>query len=237
MFRRRRASDSPQDDTVEPAFGAGSSDGAESGSDSGSDSGADVVPVGTLPGSGLPDTRSPGSGSTDSAAAGPVSPASSSPAASDSKGSAMSASTPPRTPGQGFVPEIPRRSAADIPGAPPRRPASPGRGNEESKRLLVGKDISLSGEITACDSLVVEGTVQATLEHSRSLEVTETGLYKGKVTIEEAEIAGRFEGDLTVRGTLSVKATGVLEGTVRFHKLEVEHGGVIKGDIGPLSEE
>lgn len=227
MFRRRRASDSPQDDTVEPAFGTGSSDGAESGSDSGSDSGADVVPVGTLP----------GSLSTDSAAAGPSSPASSSPAASDSKGSAMSASTPPRTPGQGFVPEIPRRSAADIPGAPPRRPASPGRGNEESKRLLVGKDISLSGEITACDSLVVEGTVQATLEHSRSLEVTETGLYKGKVTIEEAEIAGRFEGELTVRGTLSVKSTGILEGTVRFHKLEVEHGGVIKGDIAPLSEE
>ncbi|WPZ35556.1 polymer-forming cytoskeletal protein [Thalassobaculum sp. OXR-137] len=148
----------------------------------------------------------------------------------------MSASTPPRTPGQGFVPEIPRRSAADIPGAPPRRPSMP-RGNEESKRLLVGKDISLSGEITACDSLVVEGTVQATLEHSQSLEVTETGLFRGKVTIEEAIIAGRFEGELSVRGTLSIRSTGVLEGKVRFNKLEVELGGVIKGDISPLTEE
>lgn len=227
MFRRRRASGSPQDDTVEPTFGTGPSDGPVFGGDSGGVSGADVVPVGALP----------ESGSTKSAAAGSPSPATFSPAASDSKGSAMSASTPPRTPGQGFVPEIPRRSAADIPGAPPRRPASPGRGNEESKRLLVGKDISLSGEITTCDSLVVEGTVQATLEHSRSLEVAETGFYKGKVTIEEAEIAGRFEGELSVRGTLSVKSTGNLEGKIRFAKLEVELGGVIKGDIAPLSEE
>ncbi|MDF1791716.1 MAG: polymer-forming cytoskeletal protein [Thalassobaculaceae bacterium] len=228
MFRRRRASETPRDDSVGPASGAGGSHGAESGVDSG----AEISPIGSLS-----EHADRVSGSPASGASGPDGlTASPSSAASDSKGSAMSASTPPRTPGQGFVPEIPRRSAADIPGAPTRRPAI-GRGNEESKRLLVGKDISLSGEITACDSLVVEGTVQATLEHSQSLEVTDTGLYKGKVTIEEAIIAGRFEGELSVRGTLSIKSTGVLEGKVRFHKLEVELGGVIKGDVGPLTEE
>lgn len=229
MFRRRRASEMPRDESVEPAFGAGGPEG----SDKDANSSAEITPIGSLS-----EHADSVSGSPQSAAPSPddltTSPT---PAASDSKGSAMSASTPPRTPGQGFVPEIPRRSAADIPGAPQRRPMSPGRGNEESKRLLVGKDISLSGEITACDSLVVEGTVQATLEHSQSLEVTETGLFKGKVTIEEAIIAGRFEGELTVRGTLSIKGTGVLEGKVRFSKLEVEHGGVIKGDVGPLTEE
>ncbi|MCR9070991.1 MAG: polymer-forming cytoskeletal protein [Alphaproteobacteria bacterium] len=230
MFRRRRASEPPRDESVEPAVGADGSDQVSSVSGSGAESGADVTPLGGLT---EQTTRMPGASARASAA----NPSSPSPAASDSKGSAMSASTPPRSPGQGFVPEIPRRSASDIPGAPPRRPSNPGRGNEESKRLLVGKEISLSGEITACDSLVVEGTVQATLQHSQSLEVTETGLYKGTVTIEEAVIAGRFEGDLTVRGTLSVKSTGILEGTVRFHRLEVELGGVIKGDIAPLTEE
>ena len=221
MFRRRRASELPRDGNIDPEMDKTGSQ--ESGSPD--DAGSTSTPTGSL------SERMDGvSGSPDNSASSPSS------AASDSKGSAMSASTPPRTPGQGFVPEIPRRSAADIPGAPPRRPSTP-RGNEESKRLLVGKEISLSGEITACDSLVVEGTVQATLEHSQSLEVTETGLFKGKVTIEEAIIAGRFEGELSVRGTLSVKSTGVLDGKVRFNKLEVELGGVIKGDISPLTEE
>jgi cytoskeletal protein CcmA (bactofilin family) len=228
MFRRRRASEMPRDGNVEPVMDAGGSQKPGSGTDDNAIS----TPIGSLS-----ERADSVSGSPDSDTVRPdASTSSPSSAASDSKGSAMSASTPPRSPGQGFVPEIPRRSAADIPGAPPRRPNAP-RGNEESKRLLVGKDISLSGEITACDSLVVEGTVQATLEHSQSLEVTETGLYKGKVTIEEAIIAGRFEGELSVRGTLTVKATGVLEGKVRFTKLEVELGGVIKGDISPLTEE
>lgn len=161
-----------------------------------------------------------------------------------SKGPTMATqSTKPPSPG--IVPEIPRR-AVDIPGSPIRRPGPPQGGmqvggpssrlggNGEPKMLQVGKDISLSGEITACDTLVVEGTVEAKLENSHRLEIAPTGTFRGPVKIEEAEIAGLFEGDLTVRGTLSIKSSGVVKGTVRFGKLEIELGGVVTGDIGPL---
>src|SRR3546814_19128350 len=106
---------------------------------------------------------------------------------------------------------IPGRGAAGPPGSPARRPAP--RSNIESKRLLVGKDISLSGEITACDILVVEGTVEATLEQSQLLEVTDTGTFRGKDQIEEAVIAGPFEGTLTARDKLTVRSTGRIIGT------------------------
>lgn len=152
--------------------------------------------------------------------------------AESTKGPAMSSPTP-KPPSAGFVPEIPRR-AVEIPGAPVRRPSP--RPTQESKRLVVGKDISLAGEITACDSLVVEGTVEATLENSQSLEVAEGGHFKGRVLIEEAIIGGLFDGDLTARNKLTVKATGVITGTVRFARMEVELGGVLKGDVAPLSE-
>lgn len=149
-----------------------------------------------------------------------------------------------KPPSPGIVPEIPRR-AVDIPGSPIRRPGPPQGGMPaggpssrlgagEPKLLQVGKDISLSGEITACDTLVVEGTVEAKLEHSHRLEIAPTGTFRGPVKIEEAEIAGLFEGDLTVRGTLSIKGSGVVKGTVRFGKLEIELGGVVTGDIGPI---
>lgn len=153
----------------------------------------------------------------------------------NTKGPAMSTQSPSKPPSSGFVPEIPRRAAVDnVTGTPARRPTP--RANTESKRLLVGKDISLSGEITACDVLVVEGTVEATLEQSQLLEVTDTGTFRGKVQIEEAVIAGLFEGTLTARDKLTVKSTGRIIGTVRFGQLEVELGGVIKGDTGPLDE-
>lgn len=151
------------------------------------------------------------------------------------KGPAMSIQTSSKPSSGGYVPDIPRRAAVDnIPGSPARKPTP--RANTESKRLLVGRDISLSGEITACDVLVVEGTVQATLEQSQMLEVTDTGTFRGKVQIEEAVIAGLFEGTLTARERLTVKSTGRINGTVRFGQLEVELGGVIKGDTGPLDQ-
>src|SRR3546814_6861139 len=113
---------------------------------------------------------------------------------------------PSKPPSGSVVPDIPRRGAADLPGSPARRPAP--RSNIESKRLLVGKDISLSGEITACDILVVEGTVEATLEQSQLLEVTDTGTFRGKVQIEEAVIAGTFERTSPARDTITVRSPG-----------------------------
>lgn len=167
-------------------------------------------------------------------------PAPDSTSASSSKGTDMSSPTS-KAPGTGFVPDIPRR-AVDIPGSPIRRPGPPAgvqssnRMGGEHKRLQVGREISLSGEITACDTLVVEGTVDAKLENSQMLEITETGTFRGAVRIEEASVAGLFDGELTVRGTLSVKTKGEVKGKIRYGRLEVELGGIVRGDVAPFEE-
>ncbi|AFX98625.1 hypothetical protein A1OE_432 [Candidatus Endolissoclinum faulkneri L2] len=140
------------------------------------------------------------------------------------------------TTSQHLVNKISSPALKSITGFSQRRPAAP-ISYEKSKHLLVGKEIYLSGEISSCDSLVVEGNVQSNLKDSHYLEITETGMYRGKAIIKEATIAGHFEGELSVHGTLSVKATGVIEGNIRFNKLEIELGGVIKGDISPFTEE
>ncbi|MBI3512552.1 MAG: polymer-forming cytoskeletal protein [Proteobacteria bacterium] len=105
----------------------------------------------------------------------------------------------------------------------------------EGKRLIVGRDISLTGEITACDVLVVEGRVEASLGDSRMIEIAESGVFKGKAEIDNAEIAGRYEGELTVRDRLYVRATGKVVGSVRYGRLEIECGGEIVGDVQVLS--
>ena len=83
---------------------------------------------------------------------------------------------------------------------PERRPGSPGEG----RRLIVGREICLSGEITECDTLVVEGRVEANLNDSHRIEITESGYFKGKVDIAIAEIRGRFEGQLIARERLII---------------------------------
>jgi cytoskeletal protein CcmA (bactofilin family) len=145
---------------------------------------------------------------------------------------------------QGFKGDIPRR-VVDVPSAPPKRvvptgvegaPAvlSAAAAASDLRKLVVGREISLSGEIAACDVLVVEGTVEAKLRDGRIIEIADGGLFKGSVEIDEADIGGRFQGDITVRGNLRVRSSGKIEGNVRYGTLEVESGGQLSGSIALL---
>lgn len=98
-------------------------------------------------------------------------------------------------------------------------------------KLTVGPNIKLKGvEITDCDTLVVEGMVEATMD-SRVIQIAEQGEFKGSAEIDIAEIHGAFDGNLTVRQKLVIYATGRVTGTIRYGKVVIEEGGQLSGDI------
>ncbi|MEX2644575.1 MAG: polymer-forming cytoskeletal protein [Acetobacterales bacterium] len=132
-----------------------------------------------------------------------------------------------------YRPEMPRRTF-DLPGT--RRPERTSN-TPDGKVLTVGREISLQGEITACEELIVEGRVEASLTQGRRLEVTDSGYFKGTVDIEEADISGRFEGKLTARRKLVVRSTGRIKGEIRYGTIEIEPGGQIVGDLDVLAED
>lgn len=103
------------------------------------------------------------------------------------------------------------------------------------RRLTIGAGITLSGEIESCDYLLVEGTVEAALKGANVLDIAESGVFYGTVEIGEANIAGRFEGDITVHGRLTISATGTVTGSISYKELEIEAGAVIDGRVTPLS--
>ena len=106
---------------------------------------------------------------------------------------------------------------------------------KESK-LVVGPDIKLKGvEISDCDTLVVEGRVDATLD-ARILEIAENGVFQGTIAVDQAEIRGRFEGEITVRKQLVILGTGKVSGKVRYAKIKVEEGAELSGDLAVLDK-
>lgn len=103
--------------------------------------------------------------------------------------------------------------------------------NEGGSKLIVGPNIKLKGvEITDCDTLVVEGRVEATID-SRVIQIAERGAFKGSAEIDIAEIHGEFDGELTVRQKLVIYSTGKVSGKVRYGKVVIEEGGQLSGDI------
>lgn len=108
---------------------------------------------------------------------------------------------------------------------------------DSGRQLNIGQGITMSGEIEACDHLVVEGTVEAALKGANVLEIAETGAFYGAVEIEEATIAGRFEGDITVRGRLTIESTGVVIGSIAYKELAIEAGATMDGSVSPIGSE
>jgi cytoskeletal protein CcmA (bactofilin family) len=140
------------------------------------------------------------------------------------------------------APEAPKPDAIRIETPKPLPPAP----REEAKlvradegkpsKLIVGPDIKLKGaEITDCDTLIVEGRVEASMD-SRVIQISERGVFAGKAGIDVAEIRGCFEGELTARKQLLICSTGKVSGKIRYGKLAVEEGGEISGDVGALTD-
>lgn len=135
---------------------------------------------------------------------------------------------------------LPTQPAAAVPTAPDvdltsSTPSSLGNPTasapEGGSKLTVGPNIKLKGvEITDCDTLVVEGMVEATMD-SRVIQIAEQGEFKGSAEIDIAEIRGVFDGNLTVRNKLVIYSTGKVTGRIRYGKVVIEEGGQLSGDI------
>lgn len=136
-------------------------------------------------------------------------------------------SPPPLPP----VPATPMRPVAPI--APT---AAPQRDGAERRTLVVGRGISVQGTVQDAERLVVEGTMEAgAITGLAELAITQGGIFKGEVEVDEAEVAGTIDGTLTARNALIVRATGRVLGTAKCRRLQVEDGGQITGRIEMLT--
>ena len=125
---------------------------------------------------------------------------------------------------------------AETAAAPATTPRSDRADERREAKLVVGPDIKMKGaEISDCDTLVVEGRMEATLD-ARVLEVSQHGVFQGTIAVDNAEIHGRFEGELTVRKQLIIQSTGKVSGKIRYAKIKIEEGAEMSGEVSMLEK-
>jgi cytoskeletal protein CcmA (bactofilin family) len=154
---------------------------------------------------------------------------------------------PPFRPAAAVVP--PAASAATTPAkptiapSPTARPTTPmagrptGRAEAGEKRVLqLGKGISIQGSVTEAERIVIEGTMESQLLQCQELAISHSGVFKGEVQVEDADIAGVFDGTLNATGSLTIRATGRVLGVARARRLSVEDGGQLTGRMEMITD-
>ncbi len=106
----------------------------------------------------------------------------------------------------------------------------------DRRTMVVGKGISLQGTVTDAERLVVEGTIESQMMHATELFISQSGVFRGEVEVEDAEIIGTFDGTLTARGNLVIRGTGRVLGVARCRRLQVEDGGQLSGRMEMLTD-
>ena len=123
----------------------------------------------------------------------------------------------------------PAPAAAPSPGPAPRaaQAAPPAAG---STTCVIGANLTVKGEITGDEDLLVEGTVEGQIRISRELHVGPRGKVKADVSAQSVVVSGELVGDCEATGRVEIQATGRLMGNIRAPKVVIAEGAVFRGN-------
>ncbi len=101
----------------------------------------------------------------------------------------------------------------------------------DANRLYIGEGVTIKGEISVPDTLVVCGVLEGDVTVG-NLIVGETGVIKGRITVaENAEISGKVYEKLDVKCLLILRSTGRVDGNISYGLLQIEQGASIAGGL------
>lgn len=103
----------------------------------------------------------------------------------------------------------------------------------------INEGTQLKGDIISNGYFRIDGTIEGSISKPSKVVLGKSGVIIGKLSCEDADIEGRFEGNLNVSGTLTLKSTAHIEGEVVVGKLSVEPGATFNASCsmkGPGKE-
>ena len=100
-----------------------------------------------------------------------------------------------------------------------------------TERNIVAKNTSIKGDILSDGDFRIDGTLEGTLKTKGRVIIGLDGFIKGDVEATNAEIDGKFAGNLVVNDLLTVKTTANISGDVVIGKLSVEPGATFNANF------
>ena len=98
----------------------------------------------------------------------------------------------------------------------------------------INEGTKLKGDIQSEGFFRIDGIIDGNVSTPSKVVLGKTGVITGTLTCENADIEGKFEGDLNVTGTLTLRGTAHIEGEVVVGKLAVEPGATFNASCSMI---
>ncbi|MCC6663968.1 MAG: polymer-forming cytoskeletal protein [Polyangiaceae bacterium] len=96
---------------------------------------------------------------------------------------------------------------------------------------VIGEGLTIEGELTGDDEVVVHGTVRGTLTTSDAVSVASSGVVEADLTASSVTVAGQVTGNVAAQERVDIQAGGRLVGDVKSARFTIADGASFKGSV------
>lgn len=96
---------------------------------------------------------------------------------------------------------------------------------------VIGPGITIEGEVSSDDEVVVGGTLRGKLEAEGAVTVEGDAVVEADIAAQSISIGGAVTGNVTASERVDLLAGGKLIGDVKAARLTIADGAVFKGNV------
>ena len=101
----------------------------------------------------------------------------------------------------------------------------------DNSQTVIGKTVTIKGEISGSEPLIIEGTVEGRVQIETSVMIRDSGLVKADLDAANLNIAGGVVGNIAVKEKVEIVNGGYVVGDIRAPRVVINDGASVKGHI------
>jgi cytoskeletal protein CcmA (bactofilin family) len=96
---------------------------------------------------------------------------------------------------------------------------------------IIGEGLTIEGEFTSEEEVVIHGTLRGTLTTSDAVAIGPGGVVEADISASTLSVAGTVTGNVVTTDRVDIQAGGRLIGDVRAARLTIADGASFKGNV------
>ena len=104
-------------------------------------------------------------------------------------------------------------------------------------KTIIGKDISIQGNIRGREHMVIDGSVKGNIEmDNHDFTLGPAGRVEGEIHARNISICGDMKGNIKTPGKIEITEQASFQGDIIAKSIAVENGAFFKGSVELITE-